>query len=235
MAKDDPVSDVAATTIRLPSPQHPIFGTEGIMHGVALKINAQRNNYVLDLRYQKRDAKVYGHNGLEVGSWWPMQLLALFHGAHGMKIGGIAGNTETGAYSVVAGGRNYEELDQDEGDVLYYSADRSYHNTDPKTPFPSSNETLSLKASQRLEKWVRVLRAAGSSKTGRATLRPTVGVRYDDLYRVVAMRLKANERGGLYEQFKLERLEGQPPLGSLVKTRPTTQEVRDFYKREDGY
>jgi hypothetical protein len=220
-----------------PPPNHPIFGLKGIMHGVALKVGPKRNDYVRDLRYPQREAKVYGHNSLEVGSWWPMQLLALFHGAHGMKVGGIAGNTKNGAYSVVTAGGDYEELDQDKGDVLYYSADRSHKNTDPKEPFPSSTPTLALKASLRIGKPVRVLRAAGTgtSKSGDATLLPTVGIRYDGLYRVVAMHLKTNKRGGLYEQFELERLEGQPPLSDIVKSRPTAREVVDFSKRKNGY
>lgn len=40
---------------------------------------------------------------------------------------------------------------------------------------------------------------------------------------------------GLYEQFKLERLDGQLPLSDFVKARPTACEVRDFDRREDGY
>jgi hypothetical protein len=47
------------------------------------------------------------------------------------------------------------------------------------------------------------------------------------------MQLKTNMNGGLYEQFKLVRLDGQPALDN--KARPMAAEVRDFYKREDGY
>lgn len=226
---------VAATTIRLPPPDHPIFGTEGIMHGVALKVSPRRKSYVLDSRYLKRDAKVFGHNGLQVGDWWPMQILALFNGAHGVRGGGIAGNALTGAYSVVTAGGPYEGLDQDLGDVLFYSGDRSHANTDPKEPFASSKATLALKTSQRLYKPVRVLRAAGITTSRRATLRPTVGIRYDGLYYVTAMQWKTNNNGGLYEQFKLERLEGQPLLSSVIESRPTASEVRDFDRREEGY
>ena len=236
-AKRNPVSELAVMTVRPPPRTHPIFGVDGIMHGVALKIGPRRKDYILDSRYPKRDAKVYGHNDLQVGDWWPMQLLALFNGAHGARMGGIAGNAETGAYSVVTAGGPYEDLDQDKGDVLFYSGSRSHDNKDPKKPFPSSNATLALKASQRLGKPVRVLRAAGfgSSKSCAATLGPTVGIRYDGLYRVVGMQLKTNASGGLYEQFKLERLEGQPPLSTFVKSRPTAREVRDFDRRDDGY
>ncbi|GAB7330546.1 hypothetical protein MBLNU13_g02137t1 [Cladosporium sp. NU13] len=225
---------IVPTKIRAPSASHPIFGEHGIMHGVVLKTSSRRKDYILDSRYQKRDAKVFGHNGLDVGQWWPMQILALFNGAHGSKIAGISGNSETGAYSVVTSGGAYEELDEDRGHTLYYSGSRSHDNTDPKKPFPSTNATNALKASQRTGRPVRVLRAAGAggSKSG-SKWRPTVGIRYDGLYRVADMQLKTNINGGLYEQFKLVRLDGQPALNN--KARPTAAEVRDYYKREDGY
>jgi hypothetical protein len=38
--------------------------------------------------------------------------------------------------------------------------------------------------------------------------------------------------GGLYEQFKLVRMDGQP---ALSKARPTAAEIRDYDKREYGY
>jgi hypothetical protein len=196
----NPVRELATTIVRPPPRHYPIFGIDGIMHGVALKIGARRKDYILDSHYPKREAKVYSHNGLQVGDWWPMQLLALFHGAHGARMGRIAGNAETGAYSVVTAGGPYEDLDQDKGDVLRAAGFGS-----------------------------------GSSKSSAATLRPTVGIRYDGLYRMVAMQFKTNMSGGLYEQFKLERLDGQLALSSFVKSRPNAREVRDFDRREDGY
>lgn len=76
-----------------------------------------------------------------------MQILALFNGAYSSKMASISGNSETGAYSIVTSGGVYEELDKDRGNTLYYSGSRSYDNTDPKKPFPSSASTLVLKAS----------------------------------------------------------------------------------------
>jgi hypothetical protein len=38
--------------------------------------------------------------------------------------------------------------------------------------------------------------------------------------------------GGLYEQFKLVRMDGQ---ATLSKARPTAAEIRDYDKREYGY
>lgn len=219
--------------IRAPPKDHPIFGEDGIMHGVVLKMSSHRKDYVLNSRYTKTDAKVFGHNGLDVGQWWPMQIVALFNGAHGSKIGGISGNSQTGAYSIVTSGGAYEELDEDRGNTLYYSGSRSHDNTDPKKPFPSSPGTLALKASQRTHNPVRVLRAAGAGgKKSGSSWRPTVGIRYDGLYLVQSMQLKTNMNGGLYEQFKLVRMDGQP---ALSKARPTAAEIRDYDKREYGY
>lgn len=45
------------------------------------------------------------------------RMVALFCGAHGATQGGIYGNRETGAYSVVISGE-YDDLDQDYGNVL---------------------------------------------------------------------------------------------------------------------
>ena len=76
---------IVPTKIRAPPANHPIFGEDGIMHGVVLKISSRRKDYILDSRYEKTDAKVFGDNGLDVGQWWPMQIVALFRGAHGSK------------------------------------------------------------------------------------------------------------------------------------------------------
>jgi hypothetical protein len=150
-------------------------------------------------------------------------------------MGGIAGISETGAYSVVTAGGSYEELDQDNGNTLYYSGSGSHENTDPKQPMPSTTRTNALKASLRMHEPVRVLRAAGvGGRKSRSSWRPTVGIGYDGLYRVTRMQLKTNTRGDLYEQFELERLIDQPAL-EIVKSRPSPAEVKDFDKRDEGY
>lgn len=89
-----------------------------------------------------------------------LQLVALFNGAHGTKQARIAGNSGTGAYSIVVSGQ-YHDLDQDHGDVLYYSGSRSHDNEDPERPGESSRATLALKASWHSGRLVRVLRASG--------------------------------------------------------------------------
>lgn len=99
--------------IRLPPPDHPIWGIHGIMHGVCPKTGVVRTTQ-LDRRYlaKKRSAKVFGHNGLQPGAWFPSQLLALFHGAHGARMAGIHGNAVDGTYSVVVAGM-YQDVDKE--------------------------------------------------------------------------------------------------------------------------
>ena len=67
------------------------------MHG-ALLVRDKKSSYRLDARYAPRDCKVIGHNKIEVGTWWPRQVIALFNGAHGSMIGGIAGSEQRGAF-----------------------------------------------------------------------------------------------------------------------------------------
>jgi hypothetical protein len=154
---------------------------DGMVHGVVLEIEGTRKVYAVDSRYPKRNVKVFGHNGLEVGQWWPMQIVALFNGAHGEKMGSIVGHSETVAYSVVTSGGSYEELSQDTGNVFYYSGSNSYENGDPKKHF---SRLLALRASLQMHEPVHVLRAAGSGgkKSGNSWW-PAVGMRYDGLYR----------------------------------------------------
>lgn len=104
---------VALASIRLPPSDHPIWGVGGIMHGVVPKIGKIKTMQ-LDRRYlsEKRSAKVFGHNGLQPGDWFASQLVALFHGAHGARIGGIHGTVTDGAYSVVVSGQ-YKDVDEE--------------------------------------------------------------------------------------------------------------------------
>ena len=62
-----------------------------------------RRRYRLDKNYHPspRSHKEFGHNGLEVGDWWPQRICALRDGAHGAIQGGIAGSFLTGAFSIV--------------------------------------------------------------------------------------------------------------------------------------
>lgn len=106
---DEPES--ATVTIRLPPPGHLIWGENGIMRGVAVTSNGKKK---LDPRYQRdrRSAKISGHNGLDVGAWFPTRLSALANGAHGASQAGITGNTAYGAFSIVVA-TTYKEVDEE--------------------------------------------------------------------------------------------------------------------------
>jgi len=214
------------STVRVPRKDHPIYGLNGIMHGILIK-RGKRKSEILDRRYLQRSAKVYGHNGLQIGAWFATRLVALFRGAHGSTQAGIAGNQDDGAYSIVVAGF-YDQLDEDRGHAIFYSGSGSHDNTDPRQPAPSTAGTLALQASIAHGRPVRVIRAS----SGRSQWAPTRGCRYDGLYKVVAALHARNQKGGLYEQFKLVRLEDQDPI---VTTRPTPAEIRDFETIKDGY
>ena len=148
------VTAVAATAttpaFRLPPPNHPIWGTAGVMHGVYIRWQHGRR-YGLDPRYahQKRDAAVFGHNGLAPGAWWPLQVAAWFAGAHGSHIKGIFGSVAEGAYSVVVSGAatayHGQNGDRDRGTVLFYSADSPDRND---TAAPSADTRALLRSEQ---------------------------------------------------------------------------------------
>ncbi|EMC93824.1 hypothetical protein BAUCODRAFT_74823 [Baudoinia panamericana UAMH 10762] len=224
----------STSIVRYPPPNHSIWGINGIMHGVARKTpigntTGRRVSDVFDDRYrdERRDPKVFGHNGIEVGQWYPTQLFACFHGAHGHLQAGISGDADSGAYSVVVSGQ-YEELDNDRGNYLYYSGSGSHKNTDPRKAADSTPGMLALKRSLQTRKPVRVLR----TWTGKSRYVPYCGLRYDGLYTVVTQDTPKNAKGGMYEQFALERLGGQPEID---QGRPNAKEMRDYARIANGY
>ncbi|KAK8094174.1 hypothetical protein PG997_000859 [Apiospora hydei] len=150
--------EAPAVQIRVPSARDPLFGTNGIMHGVISTRNgAGRRVYMLNPRLPHQSSKEFGHNGLSVGQWFPMRLVALHHGAHGASQAGIYGSQKTGgAFSIVAGNSIYHAFDQDQGDVLYYSAPRAHENKDPnRLASPASSGSLALRASHSSQRPVR--------------------------------------------------------------------------------
>ncbi|KAK4443330.1 E3 ubiquitin-protein ligase UHRF1 [Podospora aff. communis PSN243] len=212
-----------------PPPQHPIWGISGIMHGLGRKVNkVGAYSYVSDPRYvsEKRDFKVFGDNQLQPGDWWPMQRLALFHGAHGSAGGGISGCPELGCWSIViAGNSPYHGMDEDLGETVFYSGDSSLDNTNRERVDVISRRTRSLQASLRSGRPVRVLRSAGRDRA----YAPKVGIRYDGLYRVVAEREKVNGKGGKYLQFELcrSRIPNQRDFAETIAAAPTASQLRD--------
>lgn len=230
--KRSPSTDEVEKTryLRQPKPDHPIWGVNGIMHGICIcKSSDGRKSKVINPRYksQQRPANHYGHHGLTVGNWFPSQLSALFHGAHGHAQAGIYGTPQAGAYSVVVSG-HYDDLDRDHGHKLLYSGSGSKKNKDANHPADPTNATQALHSSMATGNPVRVLR----SSKGNTAWSPSDGMRYDGLYTVVRVRYPLNDLGGMYEQFKLVREEDQAPMDT---SRPNRQEQRDYDKIDDGY
>lgn len=224
-------SSVSVGNIHSPPAGHHIWGVHGIMHGIAVHKHDGKKNNLLDPRYEhrKRDARNYGHNGLTVGQWFPIQLVALFNGAHGSAQGGIHGDKANGAFSILVGGK-YDLLDTDNGNTLFYSGTGSCDNRDPDNPVPSTQGTLALHASMRTRTPVRVMRAAGSS----SSFAPSLGLRYDGLYIVEEVILSENTKGGKYEKFKLVREPNQRHLNELV-TIPSIRQQNDYARIKDYF
>ena len=213
------------TTMYRPHRTHPIFGENGIMHDILIS-RGKTLSYSLDDTAQKKIAAVFGNNGIHVGTCWPLQIAALRDGAHGAKVGGIHGKVNEGAYSVVVSGM-YTNLDQDHGDLLFYSGSGSHENEDPEQP-KMTNGTKSLQASIGTGKPVRVLR----NSSGDSQYAPAAGLRYDGLYQVKSYVKRKNDKGGAYLQFRLERCTNQP---AIALDRPTREERRQFEMVKAGY
>lgn len=214
-----------------PPPRHPIWGSNGIMHGLARSIRGGgRASMILDKRFPRIPCNRYGDNGLTPGDWFPYQMVALARGAHGSRQGGIHGDRVHGAYSIVVSS-TYHHLDKDEGNVLYYSGAGSDDNTDPNVVKPGKYDAT-LVASISSRKPVRVLRASNKSNH----FAPSVGIRYDGLYRVVRQDTpRKNPKGGLYQRFVLERLPGQPDLREIADLIPTPEQRRQFEKIPEAF
>ncbi|PWW72213.1 hypothetical protein C7212DRAFT_348078 [Tuber magnatum] len=192
-----------------------------VMRGIDVVTSANgRKTYMLDRRFDKRPADVFGANGLTVGDWWPFQICALRDGAHGSRMGGIYGRVNSGAYSIVISG-GYEETDRDYGDRILYTGSRGEIVPGSQQVVPLTNATLSLIKSFQTREAVRVLR---SSKCN-SKWAPAVGIRYDGLYRVMTYEIEEDHEGNPYYQFELQRILGQE---SINTSRPNANERADF-------
>ncbi|KAL8785861.1 MAG: hypothetical protein Q9195_008456 [Heterodermia aff. obscurata] len=175
-----------------------------VMRGIVI-IGGSRRTYLLDRDHRPgpRDCKIAGNNGLVVGDWWPLRICALRDGAHGAIQAGIAGSSQTGAYSIVVSD-HYSGLDKDLGDTLFYSGSNSHSNEDPKTPHVSF-ATKAMRASCAHRQPVRVIRSGKAE----GKFAPRKGLRYDGLYSIEAEAIEKNAKGGAYVRFTLVRCPGQ--------------------------
>jgi len=155
-----------------------------------------------------------------------MLMCALRDGAHGAQVKGIAGSVDRGADSIVVSG-TYERMDIDDGETIHYSGSGSHQNTDQRMPQISTGTKVMQKANQ-LRKVIRVIRSSRGNWSGV----PTVGFRYDGLYRITRESIEQNLKGGAYIRFTLKREPNQPPIDF---GRPTRQETLDFDRVHDYY
>ena len=79
---------------------------KGIMRGIVIS-NEGNASYKLADRSMRVPANVFGHNGLQVGDWWPKWICALRDGAHGRTQGGIYSRLGVGAFSIVVSGKSH--------------------------------------------------------------------------------------------------------------------------------
>ena len=202
---------------QLPDMNDPRLG--GIMRGISLAEGAKHRSYTIFDKSIIVNANVAGHNGLEIGQWWPFRICALRDGAHGATMAGIAGGEQTGAFSIVVS-NGYEGMDQDFGHKIHYSAPNSHSNTDPNNPIITQGAKALIR-SRLMGRSVRVLRSASGAWKGA----PSRGIRYDGLYSVARESLKCNSKGGAYLRFTLVR-DGEQ--ADIDKARPTGAEKRAF-------
>ncbi|KAF1991506.1 hypothetical protein K402DRAFT_126792 [Aulographum hederae CBS 113979] len=208
---------------RRPHPNHPIFGTNGIMYGT---LYHHGPTFDPQLRSLHRNSKVYGHNGMNVGDWFPYRHRAIFMGAHGHYVGGITAGP-SGAYSIVAAANTTYD-DRDTGNTLFYCGSGSDTNTE--NTVKDTMGTKALQKSRITGREVRVLRSGG--KHFGVHPKPECGIRYDGLYTVATQLLKTNDLGGAYLEFELRRLVNQAPLDY---THPTARECQLYDLISSGY
>ena len=119
----------------------------------------------------------------------------------------------------------YADLDRDNGNILYYSGSKSHDNEDALNPIIATS-TRALQTSKRESRSVRVIRAAG----GNTKYAPSVGFRYDGLYKIIEEERPKNRKGGRYVRFTLVRNIGQ---AEIDLSRPSRQERAIFNRLKE--
>jgi len=209
-----------------PPKRHAIYGRGKIMDGIWLRRNTNTStntvthSRILDPTKEHLLANKFGSNGIEHGTWWPKQICLVRDGAHGCIQGGIYGNLEDGAFSIIVSGSLYSSLDEDHGDYLYYSAPKPEEGTAPNKR-QSTDRTQILRQSLRTQKSVRVIR--GASKPNQYA--PPVGLRYDGLYTVAKEEVGKTVNGVALAQFKLVRRANQP---GIDLSKPDSEQQTSF-------
>jgi hypothetical protein len=191
------------------------FDTD-FLHGITSHSGVEK-----DYEY-KVDYHPEGHNGLEVGQWWPLQICAFRDGAHGKTQAGIATN------SIIISHKAEYPDDKDYGDTIWYSGTL----TKNKSKIEDDWGTKQLLSAIPAMTPQRVLRKA-ADKPGRSTLLPARGLRYDGLYIVVGV-MNLDKPDKTVHLFELKRLPNQPPIRSDGDgARPNTEDLARLAKMEE--
>ncbi|KAI4923652.1 uncharacterized protein J4E92_007626 [Alternaria infectoria] len=198
---------------------------QDILRGIVPHKGDNRTSDRLDDTYRAKfptTAKYYGEGELVLGQWWPTQLCTVRDGAHGSAQGGIYGERDKGAYSIVlSGGNPYHDVDN--GDIIEYSG------TEGRNATPTENTAHLIKSAELLNP-IRVIRSAQLNKKN--PYRPELGLRYDGLYTVRGYTCVDREKA-MY-RFRLERCEGQEGIRWQGKgKRPTEYECREFRRLKE--
>ncbi|KAG4432413.1 hypothetical protein IFR05_012103 [Cadophora sp. M221] len=140
-------------------------------------------------------------------------------------MGGIAGNSIAGAYSVVIANSHAKGgKDIDHGNTIYYSS--TLRSSDS-----INNGSRILNRSIETGNPIRVIR----KYTCDFIHRPLVGYRYEGLFKAVGVEEKnEGEEGGekFWSLFRLERVAGQV---GFDLNRPTESERMDYKRVKEGY
>jgi hypothetical protein len=197
--------------------------SQDILRGIVTVKGENRGGDRIDRKYKAEhsfNAKFYGEGPFVLGQWWPTQLCTVRDGVHGTPQGGIFGDKEHGAYSIVLSGGGYK--DKDEGDVIEYSG------TEGKD-FTPTDATLSMLRSAKSGNEIRVIRSSNLTEK-KSKYRPEVGFRYDGLYKIKSFEMVSIEKE-MY-RFRLERCPGQQPIRceDNAARRPTIFEVEAYKK-----
>lgn len=190
-----------------------------ILRGIVTVKGKDRNGDRLDPAYRAKhpkDPKQFGDNGAVLGQWWPSQLCAVRDGIHGAAQGGIYGDKDQGACSIVLSSGGYH--DKDYGDIIEYSGTEGSN-------YNIKAVTQSMLTSHKLGNHIRVLRSSQLPKSNK--YRPDIGLRYDGLYLIKSYKEIDLEKQDYL--FHLERVPGQQPIRSEgpIK-RPTVFEIQEY-------
>ncbi|PSC72511.1 E3 ubiquitin-ligase ORTHRUS 2-like [Micractinium conductrix] len=152
--------------------------------------------------------------GIRVGEFWKDRLDCRQWGAHFPHVAGIAGQSNTGAQSVVLSG-GYED-DRDEGEWFLYTGSggrdlsgnkRTNKEQSFDQAFENMNKALKMSCTKGLP--VRVVR---SFKEKRSAYAPTeeTPVRYDGIYRIAKCWRTKGKQGFLMCRFLFVRCDNEP-------------------------